>query len=89
MCTNYRSATSIVDIGNTLMQGLGTPARANKSISGMVEIADLRTFNPTQKELETHPGDSLTPAVLRLVEKAIKEDKDIVLLSRRIVYRGT
>ncbi len=81
--TNYRSATSIVDIGNTLMQGLGTPARTHKSLSGIVEIADLGTFKPTQKELETHPGDSLTPAVLRLVDKAIKEDKDVVLLSRK------
>lgn len=83
IATNYRSATSIVDIGNTLMQGFGNPARAHKSISGIVEIADLGTFKPTQKELEEHPGDSLTPAVLRLVDKAIKEDKDIVLLSRK------
>ncbi|MEW6496812.1 MAG: UvrD-helicase domain-containing protein [Cyanobacteriota bacterium] len=81
--TNYRSATSIVDIGNTLMQGFGNPAHAHKSISGMVEIADLGTFKPTQKELEEHPGDSLTPAVLRLVDKAIKNGKDIVLLSRK------
>ena len=81
--TNYRSATSIVDIGNILMQGRGTPARAYKRELGRVEIADLETFKPTQKELETHPGDSITPAVLRLVDKAIKEDKDIVLLSRK------
>ncbi|MFE1745180.1 UvrD-helicase domain-containing protein [Coleofasciculus sp. H7-2] len=83
IATNYRSATSIVDISNTLMQGLGTPARAHKSILGVVEIADLGTFQPTQKELEDHPGDTLTPAVLRLVDKAIQEDKDIVLLSRK------
>lgn len=81
--TNYRSATSIVDIGNRLMQGRGTPARAYKSELGRVEIADLGTFEPTQREKENHPGDSLTPAVLRLVDKAIKDDKDIVLLSRK------
>lgn len=83
LSTNYRSATSIVDIGNRLMQALGTPARAYKSLSGKVEIVNLGTFEPTQKELETHPGDSLTPAVLRLVNKAIKDNKDIVLLSRK------
>lgn len=81
--TNYRSATSIVDIGNTLMQRFGNPARAYKRELGRVEIADLETFKPTQKELETHPGDSITPAVLRLVGRAIKEDQDIVLLSRK------
>lgn len=81
--TNYRSATSIVNIGNMLMQGRGTPARAYKRELGRVEIADLGTFEPTQREKENHPGDSLTPAVLRLVDKAIKDDKDIVLLSRK------
>ena len=81
--TNYRSVSSIVDIGNTLMQGLGTPARAYKSEVGKVEIVDLGTFKPTPKEEEEHLGDSLTPAVLRLVNKAIKDDKDVVLLSRK------
>jgi len=83
IATNYRSATSIVDIGNTLMQGLGTPARAYKRELGMVEIADLSTFKPTQKELEDHPGDSFTPTVLRLVNKAIQDDKEVVLISRK------
>jgi len=81
--TNYRSATSIVDIGNTLMQGLGTPARADKIELGIVEIADLGKFNPAPKEEEDHSGDSLTPAVLRLVDKAIKNGTDVILLSRK------
>ncbi|MBW4603078.1 MAG: UvrD-helicase domain-containing protein [Calothrix sp. FI2-JRJ7] len=81
--TNYRSASSIVEIGNTLMQGLGVPARANKSDVGKVEIVDLGTFQPIHKETEEHPGDILTPAILRLVNKVIKEDKEVVLLSRK------
>ncbi len=81
--TNYRSASSIVEIGNTLMQGLGVPARANKSDVGKVEIVDLGTFQPIHKEEEQHRGDILTPAVLRLVNKVIKEDKEVVLLSRK------
>ncbi|MEH2275950.1 MAG: UvrD-helicase domain-containing protein [Nostoc sp.] len=81
--TNYRSATSIVDIGNTLMHGLGTPARAHKTIFGTVEIADMGQFDPTPKEQKEHSGDSITPAILRLVDKAIKDRKNVVLLSRK------
>lgn len=83
IATNYRSATSIVDLGNKLMQEFGSPARAKKTESGLVAIADLGTFKPTPKEQETHPGDSLTPAVLRLVHKAIANNKKVVLLSRK------
>ncbi len=83
IATNYRSATSIVDIGNTLMHGLGTPARAHKAIFGTVEIADMGQFDPTPKEQKEHPGDSITPAILRLVDKAIKDRKNVVLLSRK------
>jgi DNA helicase-4 len=83
IATNYRSATSIVDLGNKLMQGFGSPARADKSELGLIAIADLATFKPTPKEKETHLGDSLTPAVLRLVHKAIANNKKVVLLSRK------
>ncbi len=65
------------------MQGFGPPARADKSELGLVAIADLGTFKPTPKEEETHPGDSLTPAVLRLVQKVIANNKKVVLLSRK------
>lgn len=83
IATNYRSATSIVDIGNTLMHGLGTPARAHKTIFGTVEIADLGQFNPNLNEQKDHPGDNITPAILRLVNKTIKDGKTVVLLSRK------
>ncbi len=83
IATNYRSATSIVNIGNRLMQGLGTPARADKNISGTIEIADLRTFEPALREQENHPGDNLTPAVLRLISKTFQDGQDVVLLSRK------
>jgi DNA helicase-4 len=80
---NYRSNTSIVDVGNTLMHGLGIPACAHNRESGLVAIADLGTFKPTPKEEETYPGDVLTPAVLRLVHRAIANNKKVVLLSRK------
>jgi DNA helicase-4 len=83
IATNYRSATSIVDIGNTLMQGLGTPARAHKTMFGTVEIADIGQLYPTPKEQEEHQGDNITPAILRLINKTIKDGKNVVLLSRK------
>ncbi|MBD2164752.1 UvrD-helicase domain-containing protein [Calothrix membranacea FACHB-236] len=81
--TNYRSAASIVDIGNTLMQGWGNPARAHTSSPGIVEIADIGQFEPTIKEQEQHSGDIITPAILRLVDKTIQSGKKVVLLSRK------
>ncbi|MBO1064225.1 UvrD-helicase domain-containing protein [Anabaena sp. 54] len=81
--TNYRSATSIVDIGNKLMQDLGIPARAHKTISGIVNIVDMSSFEPTPTEQENYPRDNITPAILRLINKTIKEGKEVVLLSRK------
>ena len=34
VATNYRSARTIVDVGNALMNGQGTPARAHKKVTG-------------------------------------------------------
>ena len=45
--TNYRSAKSIVDIGNALMFGSGKPAIANRSALGTVVVADASQFHPT------------------------------------------
>ncbi|BAU13653.1 ATP-dependent DNA helicase RecQ [Leptolyngbya sp. NIES-3755] len=81
--TNYRSMPIIVKLGNDLMQGLGTPAHAYHHEIGKVEIADLETFEPTSEEREKHRGDDFTPAVLRLVKRAIQEEKEVVLLSRK------
>lgn len=81
--TNYRSAKSIVHVGNALMSPFGTPARAYRTLAGSVVVADLGTFEPTPKEKHEHPGDDLTPAVLRLVNKAIMAGIDVVLLSRK------
>ncbi len=80
--TNYRSTRAIVNVGNKLMRELGKPARAHTDKAGKVVIADLGTFKPTRQEREENPGDNLTPAVLRLVNQVIKDDKSVVLLSR-------
>ena len=83
VATNYRSARTIVEVGNTLMRGQGTPARAHKTMTGKVAIADLGTFEPTPQEEAENPGDDLTPAVLRLVNKTLNDGKNIILLSRK------
>ncbi|HLW66356.1 MAG TPA: UvrD-helicase domain-containing protein, partial [Gemmataceae bacterium] len=83
LLTNYRSSTSVVDIGNSLMEGLGKPAVPHKKALGHVFLADLSEFEPSVLEKERHPGDDITPVILRLANKAVSADRDIVLLSRR------
>ena len=83
MATNYRSGKSIVNVGNALMKGLGKPARTHKKTTGKVMVADLAAFKPTLQEEQEHPGDDFTPAVLRLVNKALANDKSVVLLARK------
>ena len=82
VATNYRSAQSIVDVGNALMQGHGTSARAHKPTIGQVEIADLDTLELTPQEVKDHSDDKFTPAILRLVNNAIDNSKCVRLLSR-------
>lgn len=81
--TNYRSARSIVYVGNALMGGLGVPAVASKESAGEVLLLDLTAFEPSVVEKQRHPGDVVTPVVLRVVSKALSDDLDVVLLSRR------
>ena len=83
VATNYRSAKAIVNVGNALMRGQGTPAQAYKTMTGKVAIADLATFEPTPQEERENLGDNSTLAVLRLVNKFINDGKNVVLLSRR------
>ena len=82
VATNYRSAKAIVNIGNALMRGRGIPARAHTNETGKVTIANLDTFEPTPQEQYENREASLT-AVLRLVNRAINDGKDVVLLSRK------
>jgi len=81
--TNYRSAKSIVSLGNALMDGLGESAKPYRPDSGTVLIGSLDKFTPTNRENERHSGDEITPAVLRLVSKWLATDRDIVLLCRK------
>lgn len=82
--TNYRSSKAIVDIGNSLMVGLGKPAIAHKKSTGKVFSFDLNKFEPSKLEEERHGrGDNITPAVLRLTSKSLADGLDVVMLCRR------
>lgn len=84
--TNYRSAPEIVEAGNALMLGHGAPAIASKEKEriGRVIVSDLDEFEPSITERKDHSGDILTPAVLRILSKALSSSDDarIVLLCR-------
>ncbi len=81
--TNYRSSKTIVDVGNALMYGSGQPAIAHNEVDGRVMLSDLNLFEPTLLEKQRHPGDSITPAVLRVVNKSLADGFDVVMLCRR------
>lgn len=79
---NYRSSTSVVEIGNALMKNRGKPAFAHSKLAGNVWLADRDKFQPSFTEEARHGDDKITPMVLRLIAKALDQDKNVVLLSR-------
>lgn len=82
--TNYRSASSVVELGNALMRGRGNEAKpAPGAEAGGCYIADLKDFEPSVAEQARHRWDAITPAVLRLVNKAVANGSDVILLGRR------
>jgi DNA helicase-4 len=83
IATNYRSRAKIVEIGNKLMQGCGVASVSYNRQSGIIDLIDLSKFQPLPIEQERYRSDLLTPVVLRLVNKFIQENKEVVLLSRK------
>jgi DNA helicase-4 len=81
--TNYRSPVQVVQLGNALMTGRGTPAEPDRTDSGWIRTACLSAFTPSAPEQARHNGDEATPAVLRLVKHLLDSGRDVVMLSRR------
>lgn len=81
--TNYRSKAAIVEAGNALMAGLGSPAIPSTSEKGKVAVGDLSGFRPSPREQREFPGDSLTPPVLRIISECLEAGQNVVLLSRK------
>lgn len=80
--TNYRSSAGIVGIGNAVMHGHGQPAKAHTHELGNIWLADVDTFQLSLNEKATHGNDKITPMVLRVVAKALEQNKDVAVLSR-------
>ncbi|WP_344305173.1 UvrD-helicase domain-containing protein [Nocardioides bigeumensis] len=84
LVTNYRSGRQIVSAGNTVMNGLGEPARSFQSAPGSIQIARLTDFVSSPIERHLFQGDIGTPALLRLIKHALAEtDGNIAVLFRR------
>ena len=82
LSSNYRSDKYIVDFGNQIMNGHGVPAKASHSRQTRISIAYLDKIKPTPHEQEVHSGDLVTPALLRLLQEELEENRDVVILSR-------
>ena len=80
--SNYRSCSAVVDFGNNLMQGLGVPAVARKTSADAFFSPTSLSLSRPPLETERHLGDRISPVILRLASRAIRADKDIVLLAR-------
>ncbi|WP_368293743.1 UvrD-helicase domain-containing protein [Dehalobacter sp. TBBPA1] len=87
--TNYRSSRNIINVGNALMLGEGAPSKygksnkENKLESGDVWITHIDQFMPNDLEKEIYNGDTITPALIRIVYALIKEGKKVAILCRR------
>ena len=82
LSTNYRSSDAVVTLGNQLMEGLGKPAVAHKQLPGEVLVLDTKNFSPSFTEQKHHSYDIITPIVIRLVNNALTNDMDLVMLCR-------
>jgi len=82
--TNYRSSRAVVDAGNAVMAENGQPARIRPNApGGVVYVADMDDFDATLAEQKQHPGDDITPAILRVVARSIEGGRRIVILCRK------
>lgn len=81
--TNYRSDRAVVQVSNALMSGLGRPSTAHGLDPGEVTVCDLAGFVPTSWEQSRHPGDEITPAILRLSWHYLSRGMDVAVLTRR------
>ncbi|WP_156955890.1 UvrD-helicase domain-containing protein [Solidesulfovibrio alcoholivorans] len=89
--TNFRSPKSIVDIGNALMKGFGSPAVSNKPSKGVVLLAKIDKLEPTLIENQRHgftdSFDAYTASMLRIIGSEVCHDRKVAILSRtRFVY---
>ena len=86
LLTNYRSAASIVQLGNRLMGYTTTDsqaAKAHQTHSGRITLVELNQFKPLEAEQQRHNGDVITPVLIRLINQSLAKGQEVVLLARR------
>jgi len=89
MATNFRSAVGIVEVGNSAMEGKGTPGIANTENQGRIIQVDISLFEPSRKERRKHDSDTVTPAIARLVTDLVERGMEVTILSRtNTVFTG-
>ncbi len=84
--TNYRSATDIVDAGNSIMASQeGRPSRPAKADSGRLITLFTDQLEPEFKERARFSGDQKTIGVLRIIytHLSARAEGSVTLLSRR------
>lgn len=80
--TNYRSNRSIVELANQLMLGRGTPARSFIEGEPAIYRVDVEAFQPSERERHLYNRSAFAAVVIRLVNRALLNNRDVVLLAR-------
>ena len=83
LLNNYRSNKAIVDAGNALMRGLGTPGRVAPSANhaaGKVYLCCAEDFSPTEQEQEKYGFDNISPMVRRIIHFQQKRGHSVACL---------
>jgi len=82
--TNYRSSRAVVEVGNRLMEGCGEPARSRpRPPKGEVILADIAQLRPASVERHHWQGDTITPAVRRIMHGPLNTGQSIAILARQ------
>lgn len=81
---NYRSSRSIVEIGNTVMKGEGSPSKANSKEEGhvvMVSADELDELTEAEDAAADELGDEAV-AILRIASHFTKDRHEVAILCR-------
>ncbi len=84
---NYRSAEPIVEVSNAFMVGRQSRGQhgavaASGRRGGRCRLWNLEDLQLSEGERANHEGEKLTAGLLRILKDRLREDGDVVLLSR-------
>lgn len=79
---NYRSKQRIVELGNFIMRGAGSPSKAKDKALGSIYLIDSKTFELNKYEEAHCSGDIFLASLLRIIQKHLNDGQSVALLSR-------